>query len=173
MSSIENAVLLKSSDGLDILRVPDDAELPLDKAGIELGLKKLIASWKHRAPGHEKEPTAPIAFKYSVIYEAGSNLVVSGGLPHTKTWEKLASCFPKTEQRAIQLPPWELVIPPLTPLTVWSVVVPGRVKRQAVDPVIEVFYPEMASRTFGMTTFHFLREQDVTTFLEMTLQVLD
>jgi hypothetical protein len=173
MSGIEQAVLVRRSEGVDYFSVPIYLTQPLNRAGIETALQKTIASWKHRAPGHSKEPTAPIAFKYMPTYDSTDGETVVGGVPLMKTWKKLASGFTLASEHAFELPPWDLVISPLAPQTVWTIVIPGRVKYQAVDPVIELFYPEMASRTFGMSTFHFLREQDAAAFLEMTLQVKD
>jgi hypothetical protein len=172
MSSNPDVIEYKLSDGLGYFSVPASYAQPLNRAGIETAFRPLIASWKNRAPGHSKEPTAPIAFKYALLSDP-HNETVLGGMPLLKTWRELAGGFTLESEHAFELPPWELVIPPLTPRTVWTIVVPGRVKRQAVDPVIEAFQPEMAGRTFGMSTFHFLREQDATAFLELTLQVKD
>ena len=160
-------------DGVDYLALPADAGYPLDKVGVETSLRKLIAAWPHRAPGHEKEPEAPVAFKYVVgvdtLYPE-----ITRGLSVPKSWRTLASgIFTKSTTEAYWLKPWTLIIPPLAPVEITTVIIPGLVHADMQDPVLEHFCPNQAHKSVRQTTLHFLREQDAERFLELAIRPID
>jgi hypothetical protein len=160
-------------DGVDYLALPADAGYPLNRVGVETSLRKMIAAWPHRAPGHEKEPTAPVAFKFVVgvdtLYPD-----IKTGLPVPKSWKTLASgVFTKSTSEAYWLKPWTLIITPLAPVVITTVVIPGLVHANMKDPVLKHFCPKEAHKTVKQTTLHFLRDEDAERFLNIALRSVD
>jgi len=158
------------NDGLELLVMPTDTAYPLNRVGVETPLRKMIADWRHRAPGHEKEPTAPVAFKYVIAVDP-SHPDMKRGLPVPKSWKTLASgVFTKSTSDAYWLKPWTLIITPLAPVVITTVVIPGLVHANMQDPVLKHFCPKEAHKTVKQTTLHFLREQDAERFLDLALR---
>jgi hypothetical protein len=172
MQSLE---VIHREPGVDYLIVPQEASYPLTETGIEASLRNVIASWKHRAQGHENEDNAPVAFKFIVSFEADGESI-AGGVTLTKTWRKLVGSFGTDKKKAKQahvLKKWRLIVPPLAPVSVWSVVIESVAANPFVDPVMEMYNPMEAKKTEGCTTLHFLRRRDAMRFVEMSVAVLD
>lgn len=176
---MQNPDVLHGEGGVDYIVIPPEASYPLTEAGIEDALRKVIASWKHRAEGHEAEENAPIAFKFVVSFEINDleeTRNIAGGVALTKTWRKLLGSFGMNKEKAKQahlLKKWTLIISPLVPVDVWSVVIESIAADQFMDPVTELYNPAEAPKTEGCTTLHFLRRQDAMRFVEMSVAVLD
>ena len=166
------ATFVDSADGCNAFHLPAESVYALDRSGVEAALRKLVASWKARAAGHEMEAVAPIAFKYAISFNREVT-AFSGGIPLVKTWEHLRGSFREASEEAFELPKWTLAVPPLAPRTMRTIVIPGLTRIQAADPVIEVFCPEQAEKTFGRTTLHFFRKRDAQRFLGMTLRDME
>lgn len=161
---------------VDLMIVPPECSYPLTEDGIEAALREVIASWKHRAPGHEDEENAPVAFKFIVSLEKDGE-TVAGGVVLTKTWRKLTGSFGHEDiekpKHVFLLNEWTLVVSPLAPVDVWSVVIESAVVNPFMDPVTERYNPSEAPRTQGGTTLHFLRRRDAMRFIDMSVAALD
>ena len=86
------ATFVDSADGCNAFHLPAESVYALDRSGVEAALRKLVASWKARAAGHEMEAVAPIAFKYAISFNREVT-AFSGGIPLVKTWEHLRGSF--------------------------------------------------------------------------------
>ena len=166
---MESSTLLNREKGCDIRVLSADAAYPLTKSGVEAALRKVISIWPKRAEGHEHEPKALVAFKFVIAFDPVTNSV-SGAVPVPKSWRTLKHGFTGSSKEAFMLPAWTLILPPLAPRVISTVVVPGRVHNELVDPVIEHYCPEHAFKTFARTTFHFLCEEDAIHFLDFALK---
>lgn len=169
---MEGATLLSRENGCDICMLPTDAAYPLTKAGVEFALRRVISKWPKRVQGHELEPKAPVAVKFVIAYDPHTN-AVSGFVPVPKSWRTLKHGFTDSSKEAFVLPPWTLIVPPLAPQVISTVVVPGRVHNELVDPVVEHYCPEHAYKTFARTTFHFFCEEDAMHFIDFAIKDVD
>ncbi len=173
MSLSKFVTLIRTDDGYEEADLSPSALFAPTEEDMNRNMRLVLTSWQD-APGHVSPQTAALYANVAFTYVAAFALTVRsnsiGGATVAKTWSSLVKTFGGKHVEAVVLKRWTLVVPPMAPRSITTVIFDGpEGYHSCEDFVTRVYNPAEAHKTRGKAVVHLLRKSVARRFVDTVL----